>query len=198
MLWPSSFSCGLQPTYLHCCPASCNWQKTQVTGLAPRGRKHHTAGQSQYVRMHEHMRVFGCLNAQCFMRASPYILIQLSMRTGFMCLEERIHGQHSMISTSLTSKVCVFVVCMCVPKTLLPKGNGRDVVPMGTGRQVALNLTPCDALKHQPRDKGWLRCRGLSLCRPDCLCGSGLWRALPLHLLMSPSSWRAHTLAFVP
>ena len=25
-------------------------------------------------------------------------------------------------------------VCACVPKALLPEGNGQDVVPMGTGR----------------------------------------------------------------
>jgi len=34
--------------------ASCNWQKTQVTGLAPRGRKHHTA-----VEYEDRLYVFG-------------------------------------------------------------------------------------------------------------------------------------------
>ena len=46
------------------------------------------------------------------------------------------HNEPICILLSLDSAVCVLCVCVCVSKALLPKGNGRGVVPMGIGRPV--------------------------------------------------------------
>ena len=106
-------------------------------------------------------RIIGFQNV--FLRIFCGHLCSLTERGGAGALQLRLHvacdsGLHDCsvcavhndpVSLPVHECVRVVCVCVCVPKALLPEGNGHDVVPKGKGRWVGpepdakLGLKPC-------------------------------------------------------